>query len=103
MPDRKKRNLPLWTISVLLLLPVLYAASFGPACWIRSRLSGEWAERTFGAVYYRPIGLAIANGPPFVAKPVRWYCELRMEPGSMLVFYVSPIVTALFGPEDPAP
>jgi hypothetical protein len=99
------RSRPLWPLltATLIGLPVLYVLSFGPACWIRSRLSGVWAERTFGAVYYRPIGLAIVNGPPFVAKPMRWYCELGMDPGAMLVFCVSPSVTALFGYEDPAP
>jgi hypothetical protein len=38
MTDRKKPGWAFWAAVVLVALPVLYVLSFGPACWISSRL-----------------------------------------------------------------
>ena len=37
MTDERKPLWP-WVVALLIGLPVLYAASFGPACWISSRV-----------------------------------------------------------------
>jgi hypothetical protein len=40
-----------WTLAAVVGLPVLYAASFGPACWAYSRDS-DWGEHDF---IYAPV------------------------------------------------
>jgi hypothetical protein len=51
MTDRKKPGVAFWA-TVALVVPLLYAASFGPACWLTSHLE-------YGAdllpIIYRPI------------------------------------------------
>lgn len=47
-----------WTVVAFVLLPVLYVASFGPACWIVSR--GPTGIAPFNAAY-RPL-LRVAHG-----------------------------------------
>jgi len=49
-----------WRLSVVVALPVLYLASFGPACWLRGRDLMSW-ERF--ALCYRPIIFADQAGP----------------------------------------
>jgi hypothetical protein len=56
MTDRRKRPLWLWIAATVIALPVLYAASFGPACWLASTLDSPslW---TAGEIVYRPLVL----------------------------------------------
>ncbi len=52
--ERKKAGLWPWIVTLLIGLPVLYVASFGPACWILSRRDGpktKWLPDL-----YMPIG-----------------------------------------------
>jgi hypothetical protein len=63
------------------LLPVLYVASFGPACWISSRMnSGNWMNFTALPTVYRPLLL-----PMFyhrrIAIAVDWYAGLGAASG----------------------
>lgn len=41
-----------WTLTLVVGLPVLYVASFGPACWIEAR---HGARRTFVTTAYAPL------------------------------------------------
>ena len=73
---------------ITLSLPVLYVASFGPACWISSRTNiGASAV----SVIYQPILRLPAAGPEtMINEPLVWYAYLgaadcwdwAMEPGS---------------------
>ena len=52
MSEERKKPVWPWIVALLIGLPVLYVASFGPACWISSRLnSGSSAV----SCVYRPI------------------------------------------------
>lgn len=66
-----------WALAVAVTVPVLYAASFGPACWWISRHGdSEWLPDV-----YRPIGLCGARSP--IAKQmICGYARLGMPPES---------------------
>jgi hypothetical protein len=70
MTDRKKPGWAFWAVVVLVALPVLYVASFGPACWLaRDHLiSDDVAVDT-----YRPL-IHVANcGPSRIRRVVATY------------------------------
>src|SRR5690348_14460760 len=81
--ERKKRNGP-WIAGLLVALPVLYIASFGPACWWVSRPSPNLYPDAFGRSHplpfapriYFPIGWIFAHGPKCLAAPIEWYGTL---------------------------
>jgi len=64
------RSRPLWPILTVALigLPVLYVASFGPACWLASR---GWLPITPAGWIYAPI---LVEGPTL--RPMRRYASL---------------------------
>jgi hypothetical protein len=57
-----------WMAVAVAVLPVLYVASFGPACWAVGRgiLSAEHA-----VIVFRPIVVATFKGPAWAAVPLR--------------------------------
>ena len=66
-----------WTLAGAVGLPVLYVASFGPACWFSSRTHiGIFNLPTV----YRPI-LATLSDRGSVGKVVRWYAEAGAQAG----------------------
>jgi hypothetical protein len=72
-----------WTLAAVIGVPALYPLSFGPACWVTSRLN-------FGAhsisVLYRPIEWTLGNPETStipsvtIAKAVRWYAKVAARP-----------------------
>jgi hypothetical protein len=79
--DRKKPPWP-W-IAVLVGLPVLYVASFGPACWLTARpLLSEVRTPHPAMSAYIPIGY-IGNHAPLAVRTVvfkyAWLCVARDE------------------------
>ena len=73
--DRKKPIWP-WIVTVLLGLPVLYVASFGPVNWIRYP-----KESSFGSAVstcYRPLRIATYTGPSWVSDPLLKYLTAGM-------------------------
>ena len=70
--ELKKAGVCSWIAGLLIGLPVLYVASFGPACWInRGTTVGGKAMWT---VYY-PI-LFAANRSTFTDDALHWYARL---------------------------
>lgn len=66
-----------WTLAAVVSLPVLYIASFGPACWLSPArhypLFGQ-PQRVAPGIY-RPLGLLIKHGPSPIADALIWYAE----------------------------
>jgi hypothetical protein len=77
MSDERKNTVWLW-IGVAALLPVLYLASFGPACWISSR-SGLGDDVVSKA--YQPIMDARFDSLPFINMAVAQYARLFSAKG----------------------
>jgi len=63
--ERKKAVWP-WTAVLLIALPVLYVASFGPACWLASKTGVAYGEvmPSRGLFVYWPLG--------WVGYPLSW-------------------------------
>ena len=68
---------------VVLLLPVLYVASFGPACWLISYVGVGIARPNppiravdWISMAYVPVGQMALHGPDFVAQSLAWYATL---------------------------
>ena len=49
-----------WTLAAVVALPVLYVASFGPACWLVSRMEDSDSELP---VVYTPLGWLCWKSP----------------------------------------
>ena len=67
--ERRKPTWP-WIIVVLLGLPVLYVASFGPACWL---VRHRWISRSTAAHAYRPIIKYTRFTPAWAKHAIVWY------------------------------
>jgi hypothetical protein len=65
-----------WTLAAMVGVPVLYVASFGPACWITSRT--KIGYKTI-PVAYRPILWGMAHNDKF-SKVLRSYTEFMAAP-----------------------
>jgi hypothetical protein len=78
-----------WTLAATLALPVLYVASFGPACWIMASASEDdpYHESLIGTVFdftYWPIGRCADEQVWQIDTAVVWYGELGMPKGTWL-------------------
>jgi hypothetical protein len=103
--NRRERRAK-WTLAVVVGVPALYVASFGPACWLVSTCEGKGSEHYFRQ-FYRPIGASMKESE-FVARLFRSYGQLSMRRGSSVLVYVdvgpgNRIERAItfLGPSDP--
>jgi hypothetical protein len=75
MSEEKKKRGVAWIAVLLIGLPVLYVASFGPAIWLtRTR------EPPLLAAVYWPLGWAAAYGPQVVRRPLAEYAGAFATP-----------------------
>jgi len=78
MTSRKHPSVALWiTVALLVVVPVLYIASFGPACWISER--NGIGERAVSKVFWPIVWVAETN--PRATKVVLWYASLGVTSG----------------------
>ncbi len=73
--DRKKPVWP-WIVALLIGLPVLYVASFGPACW-SMQVKTSWMPTI--AVVYSPVIRIAATAPPWAQRFADWYSGGRLK------------------------
>ena len=74
MSEPEKKPFWPWIVVLLIGLPALYIFSFGPACWISSRLNAGTRAVT---VVYRPMTVCLRDdyaGP--LDSAIRWYAGL---------------------------
>jgi hypothetical protein len=72
MSDRNKPLWP-WIAALLIGLPMLYVASFGPACWWRAMTLPANQATTVAPRIYWPIGWLAANAPSYSRDVIFWY------------------------------
>ena len=70
MTSRNKPGVAYWAAVGLVVVLIGYPLSFGPACWVSSRLG--WGSSAVSLIY-GPAIRACGHGPNFVAKSAAWY------------------------------
>jgi hypothetical protein len=85
MSDDRKRLLWPWIAALLIALPVLYVASFGPACWWLSTDEIPKISLDPGQPYDMPRGLA--PHAPQVYWPLGWMAAHAPRPISRVIFW----------------
>jgi hypothetical protein len=72
-----------WTLATVVGLPVLYLASFGPACWWFAQPStdalGSGTIFNFAPGILWPIGSLAKNGPRAARVFISWYGTIGIE------------------------
>ena len=69
------------TLAVSLALPVLYVASFGPACWITASVAIKQPVPEWMVIYY-PLGIHAARGPKPTREALLWWMTLFAKRGT---------------------
>src|SRR5689334_1826705 len=78
MSDECKIRVWPWIVALLIGLPVLYVASFGPACWACSRLDDrhpDWEVWNLVQSGYWPV-ICAACGDARIKDAAQWYAAL---------------------------
>jgi hypothetical protein len=84
MSDDRKKPLWTWIVALVIGLPVLYVASFGPACWwLSSKCSTPpFSDAQEASVLYLPIGwiydCSVEGSPEgsWLTTAIGWYATL---------------------------
>jgi hypothetical protein len=64
-----------WTLAAAVIgLPMLYVASFGPACWLTKRDPTTFDRKA--PSFYWPVGWACVNGPRYIRGACSWYATV---------------------------
>ena len=61
--ERKKAGVWPWIVGLLVGLPVLYVASFGPACWMTAGHRGRMTPFHPVMIAYVPLGMILGTDP----------------------------------------
>ena len=82
MSEERKPHVWPWIAALLIGLPVLYVASFGPACWQFARERPTRFDQIFPGPLpkyapraYWPIGWLAKNGPRPIGNAIFWYAK----------------------------
>src|SRR5262245_27716278 len=73
--ERKKIGIWPWIVALLIGLPVLYVANYGPYCWLLSRNLDSEILRPIGR-FYRPLARITITGPYWIGDSLFWYSNL---------------------------
>jgi hypothetical protein len=78
-----------WTLAAGLGLPVLYLASFGPACWLGASPIGGAAGPYFSImrrvmIVYWPLGWAAESNLGVAEPMLRWWVCFGMQSGHVV-------------------
>lgn len=76
------RHRPLWTLlaAALILMPVLYVASFGPWFWLYAGPLRDRPEHPIHSLrsFYSPLIWGAKRGPEPARQALRWYVMLTL-------------------------
>ena len=71
--------------ALLVALPVLYVISFGPACWLTSKVVGVGFDAHPAMVVYWPLARFAANNKSGCADALRWWITVGLKAGERAV------------------
>jgi hypothetical protein len=75
--DRKKPGVAFWATVVVVVVLVAYPLSFGPACWISSRVK---ADEKFVNGFYQPVLRMTSGRQGWLQRVALWYSALGVAP-----------------------
>src|SRR5262245_55764242 len=75
MTSRRQPSAAFWA-TVVALGVLAYPLSFGPACWILSRVDAPERVRDMHSDFYYPITRSAMDGPSWLQGPLIWWIEL---------------------------
>jgi len=90
MSDERKTALWPWIAALLVGLPVLYVASFGPVCWA---FSAQLVSYDAITCIYRPLVQLAVRGPEGVQKPIRSYLRFWNGEEAIVFAYILEALT----------
>jgi hypothetical protein len=95
------------TLAVVVALPVLYVASFGPACWLTSQvyIGGEQIMWNRALIIYIPLARMIWEKPPEDSRfshLLCWWMTLGVPKGQRAIIPLEAKATTLLLMLDPA-
>jgi len=75
--SKKKPGVAFWATVVVVVVPLFYVLSFGPACWLayRDALSMRWT-----GIVFHPLVVAAIDGPQPIRRVLAGYAELFAPP-----------------------
>ena len=80
-----------WALAATVVVPMLYVASFGPACWlVSSRVYPLIGVARVAPRIYWPLGALHKNGPVAVASLLDWYAKLGCGTDERVLMPASP-------------
>ncbi len=82
-------SLRVWnSVNAILVLFVIYTASFGPACWIMSRLDAGRNPDLFRVFsrFYQPVSVAIIRSPDEVSDCMISFLELGIARDAIMYY-----------------
>src|SRR5882757_3633298 len=83
MSQERRKSVWPWIVAVLIGLPALYVASFGPVCWWISPKPPTGAPRTpidnipHVSHFFWPVGWVATHSPNSVYRAIGWYATRR--------------------------
>ena len=86
MSEERGKSVWVWIVGLLIGMPTLYFASFGPACWITTRMSGGSSVIPF--FYQQPMS-SVSSSSERLAVALRWYAVIGAADGWYWVEYPS--------------
>jgi hypothetical protein len=84
MTSRKKPGVAFWA-TVALAIVLAYPLSFGPACWIGSRIDVTDTGRPILMYVYYPLLIAAADAPEWVRVPLVWWKDVGKRPTEIMI------------------
>lgn len=73
--SEERNPIGLWIVALLIALPAMYVASFGPACWLDSRQMLPSAIESA----YIPLRQIAHDGPEPLRSVLNWYACIGSE------------------------
>jgi hypothetical protein len=70
--SEEQKNVGLWIVALLIVLPAMYLASFGPACWLDSR---DMLPLMIESAYI-PLRQFSNDGPEPLRSALSWYARV---------------------------
>jgi len=93
MSEERKRAVWPWIAAQIIGLPVLYVASFGPACWVMSQVDvGGWVEPHSAMRIYSPLGKIAYNEhtESQCGQWLRWWMTVGLRDGHSVIVPTAP-------------